>query len=201
MGKRIAVVGAGALGGYVGGYFARDGHDVTLIDMCRAELPIALLKEARQTIARLLFRSGQRVVPSGTRFLLNDSYLWGLGLHVPGASHTELAEMTTDIVRAFRASSVSPDVGEGIVGRAYGRAIGLAILHGGDLRFLNVDARLARLLHPRARMQVRTVEELEAHLGGHSLGLFFGMTTGVDDCLSPGGMWMFSDDDWEALFQ
>jgi 2-dehydropantoate 2-reductase len=33
MGKRIAVVGAGALGGYVGGYFARDGHDVTLIDM------------------------------------------------------------------------------------------------------------------------------------------------------------------------
>lgn len=33
MGKRIAVIGAGALGGYVGGYFARDGHDVTLIDM------------------------------------------------------------------------------------------------------------------------------------------------------------------------
>jgi 2-dehydropantoate 2-reductase len=32
MGKRIAFVGAGALGGYVGGYFARDGHDVTLID-------------------------------------------------------------------------------------------------------------------------------------------------------------------------
>ena len=32
MGKRIAFVGAGALGGYVGGYFAHDGHDVTLID-------------------------------------------------------------------------------------------------------------------------------------------------------------------------
>ncbi|WP_309605315.1 2-dehydropantoate 2-reductase N-terminal domain-containing protein, partial [Phenylobacterium sp.] len=27
------MVGAGALGGYVGAYFARDGHDVTLIDM------------------------------------------------------------------------------------------------------------------------------------------------------------------------
>src|SRR5258708_4310032 len=32
MGKRIAVVGAGALGGYAGGYFARNGADVTLID-------------------------------------------------------------------------------------------------------------------------------------------------------------------------
>jgi 2-dehydropantoate 2-reductase len=31
-GKRIAFVGAGALGGYVGGYFERAGLDVTLID-------------------------------------------------------------------------------------------------------------------------------------------------------------------------
>ena len=30
---KIAIVGAGALGGYVGGYLTRDGHDVTLIDM------------------------------------------------------------------------------------------------------------------------------------------------------------------------
>ena len=33
MGKRIAVVGTGALGGYVGGYLAHHGEDVTLIDM------------------------------------------------------------------------------------------------------------------------------------------------------------------------
>jgi 2-dehydropantoate 2-reductase len=31
--KRIAMVGAGALGGYVGGYFAHQGEDVTMIDM------------------------------------------------------------------------------------------------------------------------------------------------------------------------
>src|SRR6476659_9397032 len=33
MGKRIAVVGVGALGGYVGGWLAHTGEDVTLIDM------------------------------------------------------------------------------------------------------------------------------------------------------------------------
>lgn len=33
MGKRIAVVGAGALGGYVGAWLAHSGEDVTLIDM------------------------------------------------------------------------------------------------------------------------------------------------------------------------
>ena len=32
MGKRIAIVGAGALGGYVGGWFAHLGHDVTFLD-------------------------------------------------------------------------------------------------------------------------------------------------------------------------
>ena len=32
MTKRIAIVGAGALGGYVGGNLSHLGHDVTLID-------------------------------------------------------------------------------------------------------------------------------------------------------------------------
>ena len=32
MKKRIAVVGAGAVGGYLGGHLARTGNDVTLID-------------------------------------------------------------------------------------------------------------------------------------------------------------------------
>ena len=32
MGKRIAVVGSGAVGGYLGGHLARTGNDVTLID-------------------------------------------------------------------------------------------------------------------------------------------------------------------------
>lgn len=33
MGKRIAIVGAGAVGSHVGGYLAREGHEVIFIDM------------------------------------------------------------------------------------------------------------------------------------------------------------------------
>jgi 2-dehydropantoate 2-reductase len=32
MGKRIVFMGAGAVGGYVGGHMARVGQDVTLVD-------------------------------------------------------------------------------------------------------------------------------------------------------------------------
>jgi len=38
MSKRIAIVGVGALGGYVGGHLARAGHDVTLIDFWPANI-------------------------------------------------------------------------------------------------------------------------------------------------------------------
>ncbi len=38
MTQRIAIIGAGALGGYVGGYMTRDGHDPLLIDPWRAHV-------------------------------------------------------------------------------------------------------------------------------------------------------------------
>lgn len=38
MNKRIAIVGVGALGGYVGGHLARAGHDVVLIDFWPANI-------------------------------------------------------------------------------------------------------------------------------------------------------------------
>ena len=38
MRPRLAFVGAGAVGGYVGGHLARLGHDVTLIDPWRAHV-------------------------------------------------------------------------------------------------------------------------------------------------------------------
>jgi len=38
MSRKIAIIGTGAVGGYVGGYMTRAGHDVTLIDMWPAHV-------------------------------------------------------------------------------------------------------------------------------------------------------------------
>jgi 2-dehydropantoate 2-reductase len=38
MGKRIAIVGVGAVGGYTGAHMARAGEDVTFIDMWPAHV-------------------------------------------------------------------------------------------------------------------------------------------------------------------
>jgi 2-dehydropantoate 2-reductase len=38
MSKKIVIVGTGAVGGYVGGYMARAGHDVTLVDVWPAHV-------------------------------------------------------------------------------------------------------------------------------------------------------------------
>ena len=46
MGKHIAIVGVGALGGYVGGHLARAGHDVTLIDFWPANIEAIRLPAA-----------------------------------------------------------------------------------------------------------------------------------------------------------
>jgi 2-dehydropantoate 2-reductase len=61
MGKRIAVIGAGAIGGYVGGQMTRAGHDVTLIDpwpehvgrMRSHGLELSSLGEARPQVVKV----------------------------------------------------------------------------------------------------------------------------------------------------
>ena len=74
MTPRIAIVGAGALGGYVGGALARRGHDVTRIDP-RPEQVEALQSQAkvRATFVRGLREVAQRFAPYLTkRFLISS---------------------------------------------------------------------------------------------------------------------------------
>jgi glycine/D-amino acid oxidase-like deaminating enzyme len=59
--KRIAIVGAGAVGGYVGARFARTGLDVTLIDAWPEHV------EARSTDEGRLRRQSGILPPLGTR--------------------------------------------------------------------------------------------------------------------------------------
>jgi ketopantoate reductase len=43
MGKRIAVVGTSAVGGYTGAHMARAGEDVTLIDIWPAHVTLRIM--------------------------------------------------------------------------------------------------------------------------------------------------------------
>jgi ketopantoate reductase len=43
MGKRIAAVGTGAVGGYTGAHMARAGEDVTLIDIWPAHVTLRIM--------------------------------------------------------------------------------------------------------------------------------------------------------------
>lgn len=38
MGKKIAIVGAGAVGAHIAGYLTREGHDLTVIDIWPAHV-------------------------------------------------------------------------------------------------------------------------------------------------------------------
>src|SRR6185503_15448921 len=68
MKKRIAFVGAGALGGYVGGSFARLGHDVTLID--------AWPEHVEKVWAAVVERDG---VPPEEKFVVKNTKTLHLG--------------------------------------------------------------------------------------------------------------------------
>ncbi len=58
MKKRIAVLGAGAIGGSIGAYLAREGHDVTLIDQWAPHI-----EKIRADGLRLTDLKGEYVVP------------------------------------------------------------------------------------------------------------------------------------------
>ena len=67
MGKRIAVVGTGAVGGYTGAHMVRAGEDVTFIDMWPAHV-----EEMKTNGLRITHHEGEapftvKVRRSGTR--------------------------------------------------------------------------------------------------------------------------------------
>ena len=70
MDKRIAFVGTGALGGYVGGYFAHHGFDVTLIDMWPENIEAIRSRTAtrRGTVVCESSSSSYHATPPGSAF-------------------------------------------------------------------------------------------------------------------------------------
>ena len=173
---------------------------VTLIDMCRSHLALAQLRDARQTLARLAYTGDSSVVREGRDldFLYNDALPWGLGMSAPNASPAELREIVMNVMDDFLASRIP--LSSERAARAFGRAIGLAVLQEVDISHIPIRASMVRLLHPRVRMELESFAELRALLGDFPLACFAALATGVNEVLTPGGQWMFSNDEWTALF-
>jgi hypothetical protein len=182
---------------------------VTLIDMCRSHLDGASLRDARQSLARLVFVSDSPVIRMGRdiEFLYNDSLTWGLVMNAQSASRSELTGTVTSVLADLLSERLLPDAAAGQLvladdrdARALGRAIGLAILHEVEISHIPMHTSLVRLLHPRVRMELESFAELRALLGDFPLACFAALATGVNEVLTPGGQWMFSNDEWTALF-
>lgn len=182
---------------------------VTLIDLCRGSVPLARLQSSRRALATLVFGHNHGVIRWGrnVEFLYNDSMSWGNGLHGEAEDLRVLAAtLLEDFLLVQITNSAQSGEGANLVkgvemATALGRAVGLAIRHGADVKFLPVAPSVARLLHPRIRARVGSMNEMRAHLHGMSLESFVALAGGVEEALGPGGIYMFSNDAWIALFR
>ena len=75
MGKRIAVVGAGAVGGYAGAHMAAAGHDVTLID---PNLEWTVNAADFQSLSRNTPFDGWKIKGRAVRTIVNGKTVWAL---------------------------------------------------------------------------------------------------------------------------
>ena len=56
MSKKMAVVGAGAAGSYIGAFLTREGHDVTILDMWGEHVEMMRARVLRLLGPRVLLR-------------------------------------------------------------------------------------------------------------------------------------------------
>lgn len=186
---------------------------VTLIDICRPLLPKALLRIARNELASLYHSTRRGVVRDGrdVRFLYNDSLHWGMGLESEQASPAELSVSVASVLEDFLAHQTLPSSASGTrelvlgtddleLARAFGRAVGLSILHAVELPPLGISASVARLLHPRDRINIRSMRSMHNRLDGLPINIFTAVSAGINESLGPGGVYMFSEDEWVRLF-
>lgn len=159
---------------------------VTLIDFCHQRVPQLYLLEAQSTLALILndddfdapFRGEHAGTPASVLLddFLRDMFPTGLGWE------------------EFPLNALGGSA------REFGRLVGFCIIEGADISFLRVSAGVADMLHPRLRKRMTTIEALKAHLGGTSVEVFNNFLYGVEEVMNPGGFFLFSPDEWLALF-
>jgi hypothetical protein len=152
-------------------------------------------------------------------FLFHDDQPWELGLsgslgperaktiaeNILKAllnAHVLLGNRETG-VRFVKFTEIARGVGMRETTQAFGRAIGLCLLHGGNLTGLPLPLDIIKALHPHNRLMMRTSEDVTAMLGGNSTGsvsVTLGIISGIEQTLGPGGAELFSELEWLKRF-
>lgn len=189
---------------------------VSLIDICLRITSLDLMG-AKQMLAAVLHQQFSPVVapPAGdpADFLKDDSLPWGLGLF----SVSESSEMNSFTARSILNDFISynvPEVAEvGLgsfplnrlrakgMGRAFGRAMGLCIIHDAGIGFLRIPKRFARLLHLEVRKRLRTKTQLLLILGSTHIEVLSTVRSGLEETLGPAGFYLYSEARWMDLFE
>lgn len=170
---RIAILGVGAIGGIIGGYLTRAGHDVTLIDpwaahveaICSEGLHISALDEEFTVQAKAvhLGEACNIFEPFDTVFLCVKSYdtIW--------ATHFVLPHLTPSGVIVSAQNGINDDRIAPIVG--YSRTLGCVITLGaglyetGNPTRTSVSDRAAFTVGELNGVATRRVQELAELLG------------------------------------
>ena len=195
---------------------------VTFIDFCRPFLPFVDLALGRAALGSILHPDSR-----GLDFPLEFPWVqvsgrpvpWPVGLAERFPSEQLRAAAVRTLHRTLRNVGWLHSIensrfkrlvffrNTGMEARTLGRAMGVAMLHGADLRDWALEPEMARLLHARQRGQAGSTSDVARVVGEHApsrqtdiLEDFFEMTAGIDDVLSPGGHEMFTSAEWMERF-
>jgi hypothetical protein len=195
---------------------------VTYIDFCRSSVPFADLAMSRAELASVLHPHSQGLdLPLELPWVhvsgRNVPWPVGLGERFPAEELRDTAAATLRLtfrnvgwlnsIENSRFKRIMFFRNTGMEARTLGRAVGVAMLHGADLRDWALEPDLARLLHARRRNLAVSTNDVARVVGEHApsrqtdiLEDFFEMTAGIDDVLSPGGHEMFTSAEWMDRF-
>lgn len=185
---------------------------LALVDVCRdsisavarARIRTALLEWTHRAVALERLPGGAFAVP-----LLESKlpFAWAMGLgdeDPPTTAKILLDEFIAERVwfvpvDAYHQTFVF-DAGSSNSCHGFGRALGLAILHGVDLTFLRLPLPVVKLLHPRFRLTAGGVAAVAASIAPTSPGAVLLVAAGLEEVLGLGGPEIVTDSEWVALF-
>lgn len=181
-----------------------------LIEVCRPVISMEARLEARAVLALWDHESRGVGIPVDVTLSSTTPYLWDLGFSIaePVSARVRaqsllsglLGRKVVPVKKADNRVTVGFRDNDPMTPRAFGRALGLAIIHDVDIKFLRLDATVVKMLHPRFRVSAGRLADVAADIAPMTPEMLFHVNGGLEEVLGHGGHEVFSCDEWLALF-